>query len=88
MDDGAGNLNMKNPACYVYPEANGCAPGDHFKAEQAQQMLALAEYRDPGLAVSDTRATANLVGIVTLLALLSALAAYLLLWAARAVLRS
>ena len=23
-------LNIKNPACYVFPAENGCAPGDHF----------------------------------------------------------
>ena len=84
LEDAAGNLNLKNPACYVYPEANGCAPGDHFKTGQMQQMLALADYQDPQLAVSDSRATANLVGIGTLLALLG----YLLLWGAWTRLRS
>jgi hypothetical protein len=23
-------LNIKNPACYVFPAENGCTPGDHF----------------------------------------------------------
>ncbi|MBI3793297.1 MAG: hypothetical protein HY280_01040 [Nitrospinae bacterium] len=29
-----GVLNVKNPACYVYPKENGCAPGDHFLASE------------------------------------------------------
>ncbi len=31
-----GRLNLKNPACYVYPEENGCQPGDHFRADQIE----------------------------------------------------
>jgi hypothetical protein len=31
-----GHLNLKNPACYVYPDENGCEPGDHFRADQLE----------------------------------------------------
>ena len=79
--DAEGNLNLKNPACYVYPEENACAPGDHFTTEQREQMLALAAYGDPGLAVSESRRLANKLGITTLLALLI----YLLGWALLAI---
>ena len=65
--DAQGNLNLKNPACYVYPEANECAPGDHFRDGQQDALQALAERGDPGLAVSKRREYANLVGVATLL---------------------
>ena len=73
-----GNLNLKNPACYVYPQANQCMPGEHFKVEEREAMLALANRGDPGLVVSSRRQTANVVGIVVL----SLLAGFLLLYAA------
>ena len=80
LNDGSGNLNLKNPACYVYPEANGCAPGDHFKASQMQQMLTLADYGDPGLAVSSRRLLAERVGLPVLLGLAAYLLGSLLWW--------
>jgi hypothetical protein len=40
-----GRLNLKNPACYVFPGANGCRPGDEFLEGQAEQAAALAAYR-------------------------------------------
>ncbi len=38
-------LNLKNPACYVFPGANACVPGDSFTAAQTGQALAFASYR-------------------------------------------
>lgn len=29
-----GLLNLKNPACYLYPQENSCTPGDHFRTDQ------------------------------------------------------
>lgn len=40
-----GRLNLKNPACYVFPEANGCEPGDHFREAERDELLAFASYR-------------------------------------------
>lgn len=36
------HLNIKNPACYVYPEANGCEPGDHFQISDKERAAAFA----------------------------------------------
>lgn len=33
----AGRLNLKNPACYVFPEANHCKPGDTFTDSPADR---------------------------------------------------
>ena len=32
------NLNMKNPACYLFPDENLCAPGDHFTVNQEDKL--------------------------------------------------
>jgi hypothetical protein len=32
MEAVPGLLNIKNPACYLYPRENSCAPGEHFPA--------------------------------------------------------
>lgn len=38
-------LNMKNPACYLYPQENQCAAGDNFTLAQTEQMLAFTHYQ-------------------------------------------
>ena len=38
-------LNMKNPACYLYPAANQCEPGDNFTIDQTERMLAFTHYQ-------------------------------------------
>jgi hypothetical protein len=38
-------LNLKNPACYVFPEANACKPGDPFKASDIDQARRFVSYR-------------------------------------------
>jgi hypothetical protein len=44
MQSEAGLLNLKNPACYVYPEENGCEPGAHFRVEQAAAAVSFTSY--------------------------------------------
>src|SRR6202012_4188078 len=39
-----GRLNFKNPACYVFPGANQCAPGDQFGATDADQLREFLAY--------------------------------------------
>ncbi|MFP4040674.1 MAG: hypothetical protein ACLFS7_09040 [Desulfosudaceae bacterium] len=40
-----GRLNIKNPACYVFPEANDCRPGDHFTVAEKEKAEAFTRYR-------------------------------------------
>lgn len=35
-----GILNLKNPACYVFPKENGCQPGDHFRDTPEDRLRA------------------------------------------------
>lgn len=37
-------INLKNPACYTYPDENHCKPGDHFKVNQRPAAEALTRY--------------------------------------------
>ena len=37
-----GLLNIRNPACFVFPEENGCQPGDQFRADQRMEAVAFA----------------------------------------------
>ncbi|MGI9228945.1 MAG: hypothetical protein ACR2P9_03705 [Gammaproteobacteria bacterium] len=81
--DAGGNLNMKNPACYVYPEENNCKPGDHFKLDQMEAMMALVNYGDPGLAVSTARRVADIASVMILLAIVAILVLQIVVWARR-----
>lgn len=45
MAEIGGKLNFKNPACYVFPAANACRPGDQFDAAQADQLARFLDYR-------------------------------------------
>lgn len=40
-----GFLNLKNPACYVYPKENNCKPGDLFRADQREEAQKFASYK-------------------------------------------
>jgi hypothetical protein len=39
-----GDYNFHNPACYVFPEANHCSPGDNFKVNQEENLDRLTHY--------------------------------------------
>jgi hypothetical protein len=54
-----GFLNIKNPACYVFPEANNCLPGDHFTVEQKDQAVAFTHYRPYAFAMPVSQKIAN-----------------------------
>lgn len=44
LDETAGVLNVKNPACYVYPKENLCVPGDHFAVSQKEDAIKFLSY--------------------------------------------
>lgn len=45
MEENQGVLNIKNPACYVWPRVNNCSPGDHFTIEQKYSAEAFVSFR-------------------------------------------
>jgi len=40
-----GFLNIRNPACFVFPKENSCQPGDQFRADQRPEAEAFISYR-------------------------------------------
>ncbi len=79
LEMGDGVLNLKNPACYVFPRENACAPGDHFRAEETSNARALLEYRPMVFAAPVRQRVANVVSVCTL----SLTALWLALYVAR-----
>ncbi len=77
-----GRFNIKNPACYVYPEENNCRPGDHFIVAQATQAEAFVSYRPfafalPGWQTAATHVSRWLLVAIALLWLACPLLIYL-----------
>lgn len=65
--DADGRFNFKNPACYVFPEANACRPGDHFTATQQDALDRLLSYRPYEFAMPWSQHFANTLTGLTLL---------------------
>ena len=54
-----GVLNLKNPACYVHPAENGCAPGDHFSSSDLARAERFARRQPFAFEISRVQAAAN-----------------------------
>lgn len=62
-------FNMKNPACYVYPKENDCAPGDHFTANQKAELESFTTYKPFPFNISRAQHAANTLARIALLSL-------------------
>jgi hypothetical protein len=79
-----GTLNLKNPACYVFPEANACVPGDHFRRDQREAAARFLRYRPYAFQRPARQSFADAVTLAALLLTLAALvAAATLAWRRR-----
>lgn len=56
-----GYLNLKNPACYVFPKENDCKPGDRFRVEQIEAVKSFVEYRPFAFNISTRQRAGNAV---------------------------
>ena len=84
-DVGNGSLNLKNPACYLFPAANGCVPGGHFRVAQRAAAEDFLRYRPFPFERPTWQRAADAVTILALLAVVAALAlAAVLRWRRRA----
>lgn len=61
-----GHLNFKNPACYTYPEANQCEPGDHFREDEMSSLKALLAYHVFPFEFSSAQKWANGITLASL----------------------
>ncbi len=62
----AGKLNFKNPACYLFAEANHCKPGDRFGLDEKQKLMALLAYRSYSFQMSASQIRANRISLAGL----------------------
>ena len=67
LDEINGVLNIKNPASYVWPEANSCEPGDHFTIDQLEEAMAFVQYRPFHFNMPSLQRFANLFNVVLLI---------------------
>jgi hypothetical protein len=72
LDAADGVLNLKNPACYVFPKANHCTPGDHFPASAQAEAAAFLDYRPFAFVMPGWQEAANWIGIASTLVTLAA----------------
>ena len=75
MDAHDGKLNLKNPACYVFPAANACKPGDQFDAADTERAGAFVDYRPFAFNKPLYATLADWLSLLTALALPPVLAA-------------
>jgi hypothetical protein len=80
LEDKEGILIITNPACYVWPDANNCEPGDHFTMVQKEAAKAFANYKPYPFQIPIAQRIANWVNCLSLIAALF----FLILYAARA----
>ena len=73
MSEEDGILNIKNPACYVFPEENSCESGDHFSLNQKEQALAFTQYKPFNFNMSKKQFVANIISLTSLLLVLALL---------------
>ncbi len=76
----AAHYNLKNPACYAFPGANHCAPGDHFRVSQKDQARDFASYKPFQFEMPVAQLAANQIAFWTLLLALFAEVACLAAW--------
>ena len=75
---GTDQLNLRNPACLIYPAENECHPWDGFRRDQREQALRFAHYQPYEFNVSTLQTGANYLSILTLLASLALLSWFLI----------
>ena len=69
-----GILNIKNPACMQYPDANECRPGDHFASSELAAAQEFVNYRPFPFPWWQT--LANWISLVTFLIVVAGLVAF------------
>jgi hypothetical protein len=65
-----GVLNIKKAACYVFPEQNACAPGDHYRQEELEQARRFISHQPVSFVMSGLQQAANVLSLITLILLL------------------
>ena len=61
-----GKLNIRNPACFVYPKENLCLPGDRFRVDQRGEAEAFVSYHPFHFIKSRRQIIADWITLVSL----------------------
>jgi hypothetical protein len=69
-----GFLNVKNPACFIFPRENDCEPGDHFRVSEIDSAIAFLHYKPFEFRKPLYADLANWISLITLLVVLSGMA--------------
>jgi len=54
-------LNVKNPACYLFPRENSCRAGDHFRTDQLEAAQHFLRYEPFAFQISSVQRIADFV---------------------------
>jgi hypothetical protein len=73
-----GRFNLKNPACYVFPTANRCTPGEHFSVQEQAAMTAFTTYQPFLFRLPVWQKIANILNLVAGVAVLGFLSVVLM----------
>jgi hypothetical protein len=82
-DERNGRLNLKNPACYLFPRENGCRPGDHFLATEREEAERFTRYLPIRFEISRAQVVADWVTRLGLAGSLAVLVAQAFAWVRR-----
>ncbi len=61
-----GQLNLKKPSCYVFPQENACEPGAHFSIDERDAAMTFARYGGHEFRMSTPQKFANVASLVGL----------------------
>ncbi|NTV13193.1 MAG: hypothetical protein HGA96_04580 [Desulfobulbaceae bacterium] len=70
LSTAGGVFNLKNPACYLYPQENRCQPGDHFRLDQRSEAEDFISFRPYAYQMSAYQEAANWLSLLTWLGVL------------------
>jgi len=59
--------NFFNPSCFVFPEENGCKPGDFFKEGQMNELENFLNYKNFNFQISKSQTLFNFISLISFL---------------------
>ncbi len=65
-----GVVNIKNPACYAFPEENQCTPGDHFSVAEKSKAQAFTSFQPYEFEMPTRQKMANWLTLLSLIGMI------------------
>ena len=70
--------NFFNPSCFVFPNENGCKPGDFFKESQLNELENFLNYKNFNFQISKSQSFFNYLSLISFLMIISFIIYYLI----------